>query len=255
MNANTRQNAYRAQLKAEGLTYRPILGTGSTKTVKGEKIGFLTAICYLVPDQKICPFAILAGCFEGCLKTAGRGRQNNVQTARQAKTDFFKTNQRAFMLSLCADVLSLKRRAKKIALTLLIRLNGTSDIPFENILIDGQTIFQIFADVQFYDYTKHPSRNLTGKTAGNYDLTFSFSALTPQRISLKGLTNPANRRVAVVFMTKNDIPSEFRGWPVIDGDDTDVRHVEPANVVVALYAKGKAKADAGGFVQLKGRDY
>ncbi len=109
--------------------------------------------------------------------------------------------------------------------------------------------------MQFYDYTKHPSRKLAGKTAGNYDLTYSFSALTPKTISIKGLSNTANQRTAVVFLNRSDIPSEFRGWPVVDGDNTDVRHIEPAGVVVALYAKGKARADATGFVQIKGRDY
>ena len=59
----------------------------------------------------------------------------------------------------------------------------------------------------------------------------------------------------MVFQRQSDIPSEFRGWPVVDGDDTDVRHIEPERVVVALYAKGQAKRDIGGFVQIKGRDY
>jgi hypothetical protein len=249
------RNPFKAQLQAEGLPYRPILGESSAKTVKGEKIGYLTAICYLVPDEKLCPFAIMAGCFDGCLKSAGRGAFNSVQAARAAKTRFFYDNQRAFMLSLCADIWTHQRRAEKLGLIPLVRPNGTSDIPFENILIDGRTIFQIFADVQFYDYTKHPSRNLAGKTAGNYDLTYSFSALTPKTISIKGLSNTANQRTAVVFLNRSEIPSEFRGWPVVDGDDTDVRHIEPRSVVVALYAKGKAKADTSGFVQIKGRDY
>jgi hypothetical protein len=39
---------------------------------------------------------------------------------------------------------------------------------------------------------------------------------------------------------------------VIDGDNTDVRHIEPKQVVVALYAKGKAKQDTTGFTQIKG---
>jgi hypothetical protein len=34
----------------------------------------------------------------------------------------------------------------------------------------------------------------------------------------------------------------------IDGDDSDVRFIEPHAVVVALYAKGKAKKDTSGFV-------
>lgn len=248
-------NPFKTQLKAENLPYRPILGESSAKTVKGEKLGYLTAICYLVPDEKLCPFAKLAGCFYPCLKSAGRGAFNSVQIAREAKTRFFYENQRAFMLSLCADIWSHKRRADKLGLIALVRPNGTSDIPFENIQIDGKTIFQIFPEIQFYDYTKHPSRKLDGKTAGNYDLTYSFSALTPKKVSIKGLTNSANVRAAVVFQKQADIPVNFRGWQVIDGDDSDVRHTEPRQVVVALYAKGKAKKDYSGFVQIKGRDY
>lgn len=249
------KNPFKRQLRIEGLPYRPILGESSAKTVKGEKIGYLTAICYLVPDEKLCPFAIMAGCFDGCLKSAGRGAFNSVQAARAEKTRFFYENQRAFMLSMCADIWTHVRRAQRLGLVPLVRPNGTSDIPWENIQLDGRTVFQIFPDVQFYDYTKHPGRNLAGKTAGNYDLTYSFSAITPKPISIKGLTNPANKRTAVVFQRQADIPTKFRGWPVVDGDDSDVRHIEPERVVVALYAKGKAKTDIGGFVQIKGRDY
>ena len=241
------KNPFKAQLRAEGLPYRPILGEASAKTVKGEKIGYLTAICYLVPDEKLCPFAKLAGCFDPCLKSAGRGAFNSTQRARAAKTRFFYENQRAFMLSLAADIWSENRRAERLGFQLLVRPNGTSDIPFENIKIDGLTIFQMFPTVQFYDYTKHPGRKLDGKTAGNYDLTYSFS--------VKGLSNTANQRAAVVFQNRSDIPESFRGWPVVDGDDTDVRHIEPQQVVVALYAKGKARRDKSGFVQIKGRDY
>jgi hypothetical protein len=61
--------------------------------------------------------------------------------------------------------------------------------------------------------------------------------------------------VAVVFQKQADIPTSFRGWDVIDGDNTDVRHIEPKNVVVALYAKGKAKKDTSGFTQILGVHY
>jgi len=96
---------------------------------------------------------------------------------------------------------------------------------------------------------------LTGKTCDNYDLTYSFSAITPKPISIKGLTNPHNSRTAVVFQKRADIPVVFRNWPVVDGDDTDVRHIEPKSVVVALYAKGKARHDNSGFTQIKGIHY
>jgi len=40
----------------------------------------------------------------------------------------------------------------------------------------------------------------------------------------------------------------FHGLPVVDGDDTDIRHLDPQGAIVALYAKGKAKHDLSGFV-------
>lgn len=252
----TMNNPYKTILKSLGLTYKTILGESSAKTVKGEKIGYLTGIVYLVPDHKLCPLARAAGCFDGCLKSAGRGAFNTVQQARQSKTDYFYNNQQAFLLSLAADIWSLERRAKNLGLIPLVRPNGTSDIPYENLIVwDNKTIFQLFPEIQFYDYTKIPSRNLVGKTSGNYDLTYSFSAITPKPISIKGLTNPNNSRVAVVFQKQSDIPTSFRSWPVVDGDDSDVRHIEPKNVVVALYAKGKAKREDNGFVQIKGIHY
>jgi hypothetical protein len=249
-------NPYKTILKSLGLPYKTILGESSAKTVKGQKIGYLTGIVYLVPDVKLCPMAKLAGCFEGCLNTAGRGAFNSVQAARKAKTDFFYQNRQAFLLSLCADIWTIQNRAKNLGLIPLIRPNGTSDIPYENLIVlNGKNIFQLFPTVQFYDYTKIPSRNLTGKTCDNYDLTYSFSAITPKPISIKGLTNPNNSRVAVVFQKQSDIPSTFRSWNVVDGDNTDVRHIEPKRVVVALYAKGKAKREDNGFVQIKGIHY
>ncbi len=36
--------------------------------------------------------------------------------------------------------------------------------------------------------------------------------------------------------------------PCVDGDDTDLRFLDPQGVVVALYAKGGAKTDQSGFV-------
>jgi hypothetical protein len=249
-------NPFKLKLKELNLPYKTILGTASAKTVKGEKIGYLTAIVYLKPSIKICPLSKLAGCLKPCLATAGRGAFNSVQQARESKTRFYFENREAFLLSIASDIWSLCNTAKNKHLTPLVRLNGTSDIDYENLIVcDGKNIFQLFPEVQFYDYTKHPSRNIEGKTAGNYDLTYSYSGITPHNVTIKGLLNPSNSRVAVVFQNQEDIPSTFRGWTTIDGDNTDVRHIEPKTVVVALYAKGKAKHDYSGFTQIKGRDY
>ena len=238
------KNPYKTILQNEGLPYKTLLGTSSTKTVKGEKLGFLTAILYLTPDDNICAMAKLAGCMAGCLYSSGRGAFNSVQNARQAKTDFWYANQRAFLLSLCADVWSLHRSAAKSNQKLLVRPNGTSDIPWENFkVLDDKTIFQLFPDVQFYDYTKRGNRT---ELPSNYDLTFSYSGVEGfQPYVENALLN--NMRMAVVFRKEKDIPATFMGIPVVSGDNSDVRHLDD-KVIVGLYAKGKAKLDTTGFV-------
>ena len=250
-------NPYKSLIKDLNLIYKPVLGTASTKTVKGEKEGYLTAIIYLTPDIELCPFSVISGCLEACLYTAGRGAFNSIQAQRRAKTLFFKENIRSFMLSLCADIYTLERQALKKGLIPLVRLNGTSDILWENIIIENSdlTIFQTFPNIDFYDYTKHPKRKLEGKTSNNYDLTYSYSGKTPEKITQAGFNNPDNKRVSVVFMRKKDIPQAFNRFKVIDGDNTDLRHIEPSNIVVSLYAKGQAKKDTSGFVQIKGVHY
>ena len=49
-------------------------------------------------------------------------------------------------------------------------------------------------------------------------------------------------RVAVVF--KNGLPTEFDGYKVINGDDTDLRFLDDTGIIVGLNAKGSAKKDS-----------
>jgi hypothetical protein len=51
--------------------------------------------------------------------------------------------------------------------------------------------------------------------------------------------------VAVVF---DKLPETYLGKPVIDGDVSDLRFLDPKGVIVGLKAKGKAKKDSSGFV-------
>ena len=55
-------------------------------------------------------------------------------------------------------------------------------------------------------------------------------------------------RIATVFRDVASIPTMHRGMSVIGGDNSDIRHLEDKGIVVALYAKGKAKLDDTGFV-------
>ena len=228
--------------------------SSDAKTSKGEKLGFLTGILYLAPYKTIsiyntCAMAHIAGCDNACLYTAGRGAYSSVQNARINKTNWFYQDRETFILQLIENIFSLIKKANKLDLIPLIRLNGTSDIKWENIGFDYQgksynNIMELFPDLQFYDYTKIINRD---NIPHNYDLTFSYSG-KPEFIKYVNKAIEKNMRIAVVFRNKDNLPNEFMGLSVVNGDNSDIRHLDPDNVIVALYAKGKAKKDNTGFV-------
>lgn len=223
--------------------------SADAKTVKGEKKGYLTGILYLVSadlsGENICPLAKIAACDLPCLVSAGRGRMSNVFFARLRKTLFFLqyTNEACDMIK--QDIRRIEKKAKKMQYNIAIRLNGTSDIRFER-----YDIIQAFPHIQFYDYTKIANRR---NLPENYDLTFSYSGVTDflphvQKALESGL------RVAAVFRNRETVETmlqngvKFLGLDIVDGDETDLRFLEPKNVISALYAKGRAKLDGTGFV-------
>ena len=220
------------------------------KTPKGEKRGYLTAIMYLAPARlsgyQMCPFAHLAQCEEPCLNTAGRGKFDNVQKARIRKTLMFHQYRDEFNTLLVSEMWRALRKARKMGLTLVVRLNGTSDVAWENEHIGyGLTIFERFPTTQFYDYGKAPTRH---NLPDNYHLTFSYSgARTFTPITNKWFSKRANQNIAVVFESKHNL--DFLPWYThIDGDESDLRFLDPVDAVVELTPKGNAKNDTTGFV-------
>jgi hypothetical protein len=226
--------------------------SSDSKTVKGQKFGYMTGILYLAPftlsGTNLCPMAERAKCFEACLNTAGRGVMNSVQKGRLRKATLFNNDQQTFMMELVKDIRALIRKANREGFTPLVRLNGTSDIRWEgrHFRLDGKlvTIFEAFPSIQFYDYTKISNRK---NIPANYDLTYSYSGVEGyQRYVSIAVKN--HMRVAVVFRDRKRIPAVFLDMECIDGDNSDLRHLDPFGVVVALYAKGRARKDNSGFV-------
>lgn len=227
-----------------------LLTTGNPKTVKGMAKGFLSFILHLAPSRlsgyNVCPMAS-AGCIAGCLNTAGRGGFDpRIPKARVRKTIQFMEGRDSFMFQLVKDIRAGIRKANKSNLTPVFRLNGTSDIRWETVpvTIDGVTypnIMSAFPTTQFYDYTKIPNRR---DIPANYHLTFSRSETNDALIP----TVPYN--TAVVFSTRKGVtlPDTYMGMTVVDGDDTDLRFLDPTNSIIGLRAKGKAKKDTSGFV-------
>ena len=229
----------------------------NAKTIKGQKYGFMTGVLYLAPSTisglNTCPMAKLANCEGACLYSAGRGAFNSVQQSRINKTKLFYAERDKFMRLLVKDIERLIRKAERKGMTPLVRLNGTSDIRWETIKFDytfangkvrNVSIFELFPEIQFYDYTKISNRKDIPK---NYDLTFSYSGAPGYQKHVQEAIKQG-MRLAAVFRKREEIPSHFLGMECVDGDDSDIRHLDPQGVIVALYAKGAAKRDYTGFV-------
>lgn len=217
-----------------------LLGISNTKTLKGEKQGYRTYIMHLAPGMlsgfQVCASAS-AGCLFACLNLSGMGKFSNVQAARIAKTKLFFEDRQTFMDKLVKEIHAAIKSAKKDNLIPVFRLNGTSDIRWENQPVWGyNNVMELFSDIQFYDYTKHTNRK---NIPSNYHLTFSRSETNEAQI----LTVTYN--TAVVFET---LPTTYLGIPVVDGTETDLRFLDPQGVIVGLVANGQGKKDTSGFV-------
>lgn len=239
-------------LKIDGLLSDP---ESNPKVAKNGKVGVLSSPLHLAPSD-VSGFNTCAeaskGCKEACLDTAGNPLYMEAKReARIRKTLAYYKARKAFMAVLCFEIAALERKAKKAGMIAGVRLNGTSDIPFESVAveIDGQkyaNVMEYFKEASFYDYSKIQKRLFKlaeGKLPENYHLTFSK---TEDNLDKCVSVLERGGNVAVVF--GKGLPSSFLGFPVINGDDHDYRPLDPSGVVVGLKAKGKAKKDRSGFV-------
>jgi hypothetical protein len=224
------------------------------KALKAQKYGWLNAINYMAPHKlagvgNLCPNAS-TGCIELCLGvTSGNAAMYpSVLRSRIAKAQWFMNDRAAFMKHAARHIRRAMAAAKRAKQKLCVRMNGATDIAWESLHLQGElSLVAQFPDIQFVDYTKSVKRALAharGQLPKNYHLTFSRSE-TNEAQCLEVLAAGGN--VAVVSSLPR--PTAWNGYPTIDGDQHDLRHLDPRNVVVWLSPKGaKAKATQSGFV-------
>ncbi len=222
------------------------------KTVKGSKQGYLTGIMYLKPDATVCPSSTIAGCLAPCLVSAGRaGIFPAIMSARQNRTELFYNDPATFFSLLVREISALIIRADKLGLIPVVRLNGTSDINWTKYKLNDANIFDLFPDLQFYDYTKQPSIIRQAYQVDNWHITASYSEANDKYTSaIVSAAKLYKANLAAVF--SNGLPDRFLNRTVVDGDETDLRFLDSKDssepVIVGLKAKGKARQDTGGFV-------
>jgi hypothetical protein len=241
---------------------------GNPKVSKGASVGVLTGVLHLLPATRyddlraaqgmqrlnvnLCPFA--NECKNPCLNTAGRGGipqaalaartvfLNNVEQGRYRRTDLYFTDRASFLSRLIGELGKLADYARKLGMEPAARLNGTSDIHWAarhpEVVRAAQRL-----GVRLYDYTKRPVKYVADAPV-HYTYSLDVGA-EREAHALQYLAAGGN--VAVVF--RNGLPATWNGYPVVDGDVTDVRYMDPRGVVVGLKAKGKALTDMSGFVR------
>jgi hypothetical protein len=147
------------------------------------------------------------------------------------------------MAKLVDEVSKGIRKAERKNLIPVFRLNGTSDIRWETVAVpvvggpDFRNIFEAFPHTQFYDYTKLANRR---NIPANYHLTFSRSE-SNDHLSTK-------KKNSLPTVDRHRFSGGFGPLPVVDGDTTDLRFLDPTGCIVGLRAKGKATKDTSGFV-------
>ena len=231
--------------------YKPqknLLGSATYKMSKSKKFKHFSEILHLAPSNiggvNICASAS-PECIKLCLNTSGRGQMNVVQKSRLNKKYYFLADRLKFLNHLDKEIKLSYARAKRKGLKYTVRLNGTSDLPFERYKLEnGLNLMDNNPNVQFIDYTKITNR-LFQKLPKNYSLTYSQS-----EINLKDVKQVLKTKYNIATVFRKKLPKKWLGRKVIDGDKSDLRHLEDGKkIIVGLIAKGRAIKNFNGFVQ------
>jgi len=233
-----------------------LLSKHNTKVVKTNKrqVGYSMRIMHLSPSTSsgfgnTCGKETI-GCKDSCFRNSGHFLHKRVRSAHDYKTEWFFKDRFTFKAALLGECVSHEYDSEVVGFNPAIRLNGTSDIAWEE---ETPEIFEQCPNTQFLDYTKHLSRMLCFLSRGvrgvcfpeNYHLTFSRSE-NNWADCLDVLDRGGN--VAVVF---EELPKTYGGFEVIDGDEHDLRFLDASPRIVGLLAKGRARSDITGFRVMK----
>ena len=245
------------------ISYRTLLSVNP----KTEKSKVQTYILHLAPADtsgvNVCPGA--GNCAKICLHFAGNPVYMTAkQAARIRRTLAYVSDPKRFMrLIICAILDKLnKHKGEELA----FRLNGTSDIIWENVdfyitpadatfyrikfgrilPIGKRNIFEVFnfmrqntgEQVTFYDYTK-VKHNWAECQRLNYHLTFSYDgASNRSNVKLAAQAMASGVNVAAAFNLKKGqtLPPTNsalgRSFKVVDGDLTDYRPSDPKGYTI-----------------------
>jgi hypothetical protein len=193
------------------------------------------------------------GCRKCCIFTSGNGQYPSVWRGRLARKLAWFQNRDAFKEKLLFELGLAQKLADRKGKRLGVRLNVFSDVMWER---QFPEIFRKFPRAQMYDYTKHENRMMRfirGDFPSNYYLTFSRSEEN-EDFCLEVLN--AGRNVSVPFTLNKamhpdinvPMPTKFWKFPVFNGEENDLRFLDPQAHVIGIKTKGMGFWDDSGFV-------
>ena len=260
----------RALSNLHGIDYKDLLSV-NPKTLKSRVQTYMLHLApHTLSGVNLCAGA--GNCKKICLHSAGNpAYMTSKQAARIKRSQVFNVFKEAFMVTLTAAI--CYRVAKHKGETLAIRLNGTSDVAWENVdfTIDSElvrwaktrfgltlpigrrNIFEVFNHlsalgeclVVFYDYSK-TKRNWQECQRLGYHLTASYDgpgSVANHSIVRDALKNGINIAAAFAIKKGKPLPAEVallgQVFKVIDGDISDYRPADPSSspVIVGLRFK------------------
>lgn len=174
----------------------------------------------------LCKFSTKE-CRKMCLNSSGRAGMTKIQEARKRKTDFFIQFEKEFVEKLYEELKLIDKKGNSA-----VRLNVVSDVNWEEVFQKYKKSVGDFKNTIFYDYTKDYLK-IESNNLSNYHLTYSFSGYNWE-ICEKFLKNKI-ANVSVVF--KPQLPTEYEGFKVINGDETDERFLDEKGVIIGLKYK------------------
>jgi hypothetical protein len=216
----------------EYFSKKKLLADGKTNTKMAKNLTKTYGLS-LLPHKlntngvNLCKFSTKE-CRAMCLNMSGRAGFESVQRARLYKTDFFVRKKDTFLEKLYGELVEIDKKGEKC----LVRLNVVSDINWDNEFRKKGLDIGKFSNITFYAYTKDPFQ-VEENTADNQYFTFSYSGGNWNWCEKFLKEKKAN--VAVVF--KNALPLEWRGFKVINGDDSDERTLDEKGVIIGLKYK------------------
>lgn len=195
----------------------------------------------------MCTFA--SKCQFTCLLETGNIQLDTSARSRYCKTWFWLTEPLAFLRLLISEIVNHSFKSKQMGMYSYFRLNGLSDVFWENYLDIPRMIRAIPGFGGLYDYTKAPlSRRGTINDTNQYHLTYSWDEKKHAERNAIEYQNAGHSVSIVVPSVKHKKDKELLDLIrdnecVVDGDLHDGRFTDPYFGIVLLRNKGNLKTD------------